>query len=89
MKYNGDKEAYKWVVKSAGKARVMIAGGVKGSPQEFLNKTKDCLDAGAVGMAIGRNVWQAEKPFTITHALKDLMFKHKTVEDVLKYFEKN
>lgn len=88
MKYNGDKEAYKWVVKSAGKAKVMIAGGVKGSPQEFLNKTKDCLDAGATGMAIGRNVWQAEKPFTITHALRDLMFSQKSVEEVLKYFEK-
>ncbi|MCA9477580.1 MAG: fructose-bisphosphate aldolase [Nanoarchaeota archaeon] len=88
MKYNGDKEAYKWVVRNAGRAKLMVAGGVKGTPAEFLQKTKDVLDAGATGMAIGRNVWQSEQPFTITHALRDLMFNHRSVQDVLKYFEK-
>ena len=87
MKYNGDQEAYKWVVKSAGKAKVMIAGGVKGEPKDFLQKTQECLNAGAVGMAVGRSIWQSEKPFTMTHALKDLMFNHHSVQDVLKYFD--
>ena len=87
LKYNGDQEAYKWVVKSAGRTRVLAAGGDKLSPADFLQKTADILKTGATGVAVGRNIWQSNKPFGLTHALREIMFKHKKVEDVLHFID--
>lgn len=87
LKYDGDVEAYKWVVKCAGRTRVIIAGGNKMSPSGFLGNAYGALMAGASGMAVGRNIWQAEKPYSLTHALREIIFKNKKVEDVLKYLE--
>ena len=85
MKYNGDKEGFKWIVKCAGKAKVSIAGGSKKDNKEFLTNLKDALNAGAVGMAVGRNVWQSNKPLGITKAIKKIIFENKKVEEALKF----
>ncbi len=84
MKYNHDKEGFKWVVKCAGKVKVMIAGGEKTDVKSLLQETKDILDAGCVGMAIGRNVWQSDKPLQITSALKKVIFENKSVDEAMK-----
>ena len=62
VSYTGDVESMKWVVKCAGKTRVLVVGGSKTDEQTFLNRTKDILEAGALGWAVGRNVWQDEQP---------------------------
>jgi class I fructose-bisphosphate aldolase len=85
MKYNGDKEGFKWIVKCAGKAKVSIAGGSKTDNKEFLTNLKDALDAGAAGMAVGRNIWQSNKPLGITKAIKKIIFENKKVEEALKF----
>ncbi|MBW2978072.1 fructose-bisphosphate aldolase [Candidatus Woesearchaeota archaeon] len=84
MKYNGDKEGFKWIVKCAGKAKVSIAGGHKADDKEFLTHLKDALEAGAVGMAVGRNVWQHNKPLGMTKAIKKIIFENKGVKEALK-----
>ena len=85
MKYNGDKDAFKWVVKNAGRTRVLCAGGGKLEPNAFLRNVRDIMDTGAVGMAMGRNVWQAQKPFAITKAVQDIVHKNKSYEEVQHY----
>jgi class I fructose-bisphosphate aldolase len=87
MKYNGDKEAFKWVVKNAGRTRVLCAGGDKLEPSQFLGRVQDIMDTGAVGMAMGRNVWQAEKPFAVSHAVREMVLKNKRFEDVKHYMD--
>ena len=57
MKYNGNKQDLKWIVKSAGKVKVLIAGGSKTSEASFLKEVKEVMSAGASGLAIGRNIW--------------------------------
>ena len=84
MKYNGDKEGLKWIVKCAGKAKISIAGGHKADEKEFLTELKDALGAGAVGMAVGRNVWQHNKPLSITKAIKKIIFENKSVKEAIK-----
>ncbi|MFH1399504.1 MAG: fructose-bisphosphate aldolase [Candidatus Woesearchaeota archaeon] len=74
INYNGDFEGFKWVVKAAGKARVMVAGGNKVDDAEFLQKTKEVLDAGAVGIAVGRQVWQHAEPMKMIEAIKKVVF---------------
>ncbi len=83
MKYNGDIEGFKWVVKNAGRTRVLAAGGNKLPPREFIQQTHDLLKTGATGLAVGRNIWQDPKPFSLAHALREIIFKNKKVNEVL------
>lgn len=87
LKYNGDKEGFRWVVKNAGRARILAAGGSKANHQEFLQHSKDVLDTGASGLAVGRNIWQDPKPFGLSHALRDVVFNNKNPQEALKQFK--
>lgn len=73
IKYNGKQEDLKWAVKSAGKTRVVIAGGVKKQESRLLDDVKEIMQAGAIGLAIGRNVWQSKEPDKITRMLKEVV----------------
>lgn len=87
LKYNNDPEAYKWVIANAGRARVLTAGGSKLSPKDFLQRSYDILKTGVSGFAIGRNIWQDPRPFSLAAALREIVFKNKKVEDVLHYIK--
>lgn len=72
--YTGDKESFSWVVKAAGKVKVVVAGGSKMKEEEFLAMTRDILEAGASGLAVGRNVWQANEPLKIAEKTSNIIF---------------
>ena len=74
LKYNGNKEDLKWAVKCAGRARVVVAGGVKENETKFLRQVKDIMETGAAGLAIGRNIWQSEDPTMITKKVKEIIW---------------
>jgi fructose-bisphosphate aldolase, class I len=84
IKYNGDMEGFKWAVKAAGKCRVVLSGGPKVDDIGFLSITREVLDAGAVGIAVGRNVWQHKTPDKMLAALKEVVFKHKLPHQAAK-----
>ncbi len=73
VNYTGDPESFKWVVKSAGKMPVLSAGGSKMSDEDFLKKIKEVMGAGAVGFAVGRNIWQNDKPYDMAKKMKKLV----------------
>ncbi|MBP8591347.1 aldolase [Candidatus Shapirobacteria bacterium] len=60
--YTGDPESFSWVVKAAGKVKVVVQGGPKVKEGDFLKMVQDILTAGASGAVVGRNIWQAEDP---------------------------
>ncbi len=74
IKYNGKIADLKWAVKNAGKTRVIIAGGVKKNERELLRQVREIVDAGAIGLAIGRNIWQNKKPLEITKKIKKVIW---------------
>jgi fructose-bisphosphate aldolase, class I len=74
--YTGDVESFSWVVKAAGKAKVVVVGGAKKSEEEFLKMIDDALEAGACGVAVGRNVWQAENPLEISRKIAQRIFNN-------------
>ncbi|MBN2111682.1 fructose-bisphosphate aldolase [Candidatus Woesearchaeota archaeon] len=88
IKYNNDFEGFKWVVKAAGKCKVVVAGGHKEAENELLQQAKEIVDAGATGMAIGRNVWQHPEPLKISQALKKIIIENKSVKEALKSLKK-
>jgi len=75
IQYNGNFKDLKWAVKSAGKTKVVIAGGVKKDEKTFLKQVKEIMDGGAIGLAIGRNIWQNKNPLSITKKIKKVIWK--------------
>ena len=76
IKYTGDSETFSWAVKAAGKAKVFMSGGPKApSDEDFLAQVRGVMEAGATGLAVGRNVWQHEDPMKMAAALKEIIFK--------------
>ncbi|MGI5825916.1 MAG: class I fructose-bisphosphate aldolase [Patescibacteria group bacterium] len=74
VNWPGDTESFRWVVESAGKTKVVVAGGSKESLDEFLLKTREILDAGGIGLAVGRNVWQAEDPLEVAERIAKVIW---------------
>jgi len=84
LKYNGDLGNFKWVLKCAGRAKVVISGGSKKSHEEFLKEVYDTVvTANCAGLAVGRNVWQDERPFSLSKALEQVIFHKKRPDEVM------
>lgn len=75
IKYEGQLADLKWAVKSAGKTKVVIAGGIKKNEKKLLQQVREIMKAGCIGLAIGRNIWQHPKPLQITKKIKKIVWK--------------
>jgi len=75
IQYNGNVNDLKWAVKSAGKTKVVIAGGIKKNEKKLLNQIKEIMNAGCIGLAIGRNIWQSKNPLEITKKISKVIWK--------------
>ena len=75
IRYNGNLKDLTWTVKAAGPVKVFIAGGNKEGESDFIDEVKDIMKAGCAGIAVGRNVWQAEKPLEVTKKIKKIVWK--------------
>jgi class I fructose-bisphosphate aldolase len=83
VKYPGSKDAMEQAVRMAGPTKVVMSGGSKTSDREFLESVKTVIDAGGVGLAVGRNVFQRENPRRILDALEKVIFEETTVDTAL------
>lgn len=72
--YTGDPESFSWVVKCAGKTKVLVSGGVKKDTNEFLKDVEDFMKVGTTGIAVGRNVWQSEDPVGVSKQLAEIVY---------------
>lgn len=74
LQYNGNANDLKWAVKSAGRTKVVIAGGVKMDEKSFLRQVREIMKSGAIGLAVGRNVWQAKDPDKVGREIRKIVF---------------
>ncbi|MCL6088655.1 MAG: 2-amino-3,7-dideoxy-D-threo-hept-6-ulosonate synthase [Candidatus Marsarchaeota archaeon] len=74
VNYTSSTESFKQVVAAAQRCKVISAGGSKQTDAEFLAKAREVMDAGAIGFAVGRNVWQNEHPLEMAAKLKKVVF---------------
>ncbi len=73
LHWTGTLNDLKWAVKSAGRTKVVVAGGVKKDESVLLKQVKDIMDAGCFGLAIGRNLWQNDKPVELAGKIRKVM----------------
>lgn len=75
VKYTGSIESYRYVVENAAPTKVVMSGGpATNTDEEFLSIVNSILQAGAAGIAVGRNVWQRNNPLIISKKLHSLIF---------------
>lgn len=73
--YTGDVEGFKWVVQCAGKTGVLAQGGSKEDWANLENEITGVMEAGARGVAIGRNVWQDPNPDEVSRKIADIVYR--------------
>jgi class I fructose-bisphosphate aldolase len=76
IKYTGSVKSFKRVVECAGPTKVVMSGGPQTKTEkEFLNRVKDVLRAGAIGIAVGRNIWQRKNALEFSRRVGEVIFK--------------
>ena len=55
-----------------------------GDDRALLEMVKNAIDGGAIGIAVGRNVWQHPSPAKIAKALHAIVHDEATVDSALK-----
>ena len=82
IKYTGDSGSFSWAVKAAAGMKVFMSGGPKAPTDEaFLRQVQGVMDAGATGLAVGRNAWQNENPLHMAERLRKVIFERVRVEE--------
>jgi len=82
--YTGDPDSFSKVVEGC-PVPVVIAGGPKmESDEDVLRMVEGAMQAGAKGVAIGRNVFQHENPTLITRAICAIVHEGATLREALE-----
>lgn len=82
--YTGSVETFREVVRRC-QVPVVLAGGSKvDSDYSLLKLARDAIDAGAIGVAFGRNVFQHRNPEEMVSLLRKVVIENLQVEDALK-----
>jgi len=82
--YTGSVESFKEVIEGC-PVPVVIAGGPKvKSEEEFLEMVEKAIEAGAKGVSIGRNVFQAKDPEKMVRALTKIVHEGKSAKEALE-----
>jgi class I fructose-bisphosphate aldolase len=87
IKYPGSQDAMGHACDAAADADVVMSGGSKASDEAFLTTVKEAMEAGAKGLAVGRNVFQRENPEALLDGLEKVIFEETTVEEALAAVE--
>jgi len=67
---------------------IIVAGGKKIPERDALQLTYNSIKAGAVGVDIGRNVWQSEHPVAMIKAVRSIVHGNSTVEQAFNLYKK-
>ena len=67
---------------------VVIAGGPKlDTMSDVFQLTYDAINRGAVGVDMGRNIWQSEYPVAAIRAVRAIVHEKATVKEALELFD--
>jgi len=80
-------EGFRNVVKACGNAPVVMAGGKKIPEREALQMAHNAVAAGAVGVDMGRNIFQSDKPVGMIQAVRAMIHEKVSVEEAYKMYQ--
>ena len=85
--YTGDKESFMEVTGGCPIPVVVLGGEKKSSTDEFFATIRESLDAGAAGVAVGRNIWGHDNPTRMTEAVSGLIHQGWDVARAIDYLK--
>jgi len=65
---------------------IIIAGGKKTSELDALQLTHDAVRHGAVGVDMGRNIWQSDYPVAMIKAVRNIVHENASVKEAYELF---
>ncbi|MEX2580887.1 MAG: hypothetical protein WD342_17645 [Verrucomicrobiales bacterium] len=80
----GSVDDFKAIVDASLVPVIVLGGAAMGDDEALLTMVKKAIDAGASGIAVGRNVWQHPEPAKIAGALKAIVHDNDAVASALK-----
>ena len=66
---------------------IIVAGGKKIPERDALQLTYNSVKAGAVGVDMGRNIWQSENPVAMIRAVRAIIHGNKNVDQAFKLYK--
>jgi len=66
---------------------IVIAGGQKTPEREALQMARNAIDAGAVGVDMGRNIFQSDKPIGMIKAVRAIVHEGVGVDEAFEIYE--
>jgi DhnA family fructose-bisphosphate aldolase class Ia len=85
--YTGDKTSFKTLTENC-TVPVLILGGAKAdSDRDVLVMVRDAMDSGAVGIAMGRNIWGHANVAGMTAALAAIIHDDASVETAYRHID--
>lgn len=82
-------EDFEKVVEACGNVPVVIAGGKKQPEKEALKMAYDAVSNGAVGVDMGRNIFQSDSPVGMIRAVREIVHQGKSVDDAYAIYEQS
>jgi 3-hydroxy-5-phosphonooxypentane-2,4-dione thiolase len=67
---------------------IIVAGGKKIPERDALQLTFNAIKAGAVGVDMGRNIWQSEHPVSMIKAVREIVHGNLNVDQAFKLYQK-
>jgi len=82
--YTGDVDSFKKIVRGC-PVPIVIAGGPKcNTEKEVFEMVKGAMDAGAIGISLGRNAFQCKNPTSMVKALRKIIVENGDIETALE-----
>jgi DhnA family fructose-bisphosphate aldolase class Ia len=85
--YTGDVDSFRSIVEQVYVPLVVLGGGKSREPRDLLQDIHDALEAGARGVAVGRNIYRYAEPDKLTAALVAIIHDNATVERAMEVLE--
>ena len=85
--YTGDVESFRKVVEQVYVPIVVLGGAMSKAPRDLLNDVHGAMQAGASGVAMGRNIYRYSEPDRMTAAIAAVIHEGATVDGALEYLK--
>jgi len=85
--YSGDVESFRTIVGQVYVPIVVLGGSKSKDPRDLLSGIYDAMQAGASGVAVGRNIWRYSEPDKMTAAIAAIIHGGATVDAALEYLK--
>ncbi len=85
--YSGDPDSFKKIIDQLYVPVVVLGGSKSKDPRDLLGNIKGAIDAGASGVAVGRNIWRYADPGKMTAAIGAIIHEDASVDEAVKHLK--